>query len=198
MTLDTLFNESQVTGNPYVTATFTDVSDGVQVTLNPYGLSQAVSASGSPYIYNYNSVAWYFNVADAYAGKLSISGITKTAGSFAFGTSSLKQGSLSGSSGGIYDWGLVFSGNGRYTKFDSTDLLTFTLTSSVDGLDASDFFLLANDGLYMSEARFEGCHGWLGAEPTEEPSENVPDGGATAGLLGLAALGLVAFRRTTK
>jgi hypothetical protein len=198
MTLDTLFNESQVSGNPYVTATFTDVSGGVQVTLSPYGLSQAVSASGSPYIYNGGSVAWYFNVADAYAGKLSISGITKT-GSFTFGTSSLKQGSLSGSSGGIYDWGLVFSGTTYSSyKFTQNESLTFTLTSSVAGLDASDFFLLANDGLYMSEARFEGCHGWLGAEPTEEPSETVPDGGATAGLLGLAALGLVAFRRTTK
>jgi hypothetical protein len=193
--LDTLFEKDRVSGTPTLSASFTDISGGVRVTLNPSGLANGRSDSDNNlHVHNDGAVAWFFNVVNDYDGNLQMKDVVSTGNGFWFDSSTdfVQSTDPLGRSGGAYDWGLKFRGSGPGgDEFGSTDTLSFTLSSTKPGLDATDFLVKANNGAYYTEARFEGCHGWLGATTGCQ----VPDGGATAGLLGAAVAGLAALRR---
>ena len=98
-----------------------------------------------------------------------------------------------------------FTTGGNASKvFNVGDTLSFVMTSSVSGLDASDFDVLSLDagghGPFFTAAHVQnttgvgtGGSGWIAPG-----TPAVPDAGSTAMLLGAALTGLAVVRRFIK
>ena len=162
-----------------LTATFQDVSGGVDLTLSVSGLAASY----------YNVNTWWFNVASGYANTLSAAYVSGSAG---LPTSvSLGQGSSEAGTGGYFNlWYNNYDNN-----FVNGDSITYLLTSSVAGLTASDFAYtdsltsggVPGSGSYYAAAEiFGGDSGGtqLFYEGATGYSSGVPDGGTTLGFLG--------------
>jgi len=196
--LDIEFSGGQAPGGPapWANLTFTDSGVGqVTATFTPL-----FTAGGTE-----NISGWYFNVADAFAGNLILSPFTK-GGTFDTPTFSQGLDAFKADGDGFYDALLDFTVGGNASKvFDDGDSLSFTITSSVSGLDATDFNVLSNDsgghGPFFTAAHVQnttgvgtGGSGWIAPGETN----GVPEGGSTVMLLGAALTGLGLVRRFIK
>ena len=124
-----------------------------------------------------NISGWYFNVADAFAGNLIFSSVMKTG---TFDTPTFSQGldMFKADGDGFYDNLLGFTTGGNASKvFNVGDTLSFVMTSSVSGLDASDFDVLSLDagghGPFFTAAHVQnttgvgtGGSGWISSGDT--------------------------------
>ena len=153
------------------------------------------------------NVVWAgVNLADAYRGALLFSPVTKS-GVFDAQIIDQQTGSQTSGAGtykadgdGYFDVAFSFAVGGRANEgFGSGETATFTITSTVGGLDASDFDLTSAtggaNGVWLAAAHVQnttgagaGGSGWIGAT-------TVPDGGSTIALLGSAMLGAGLLRR---
>lgn len=95
---------------------------------------------------------------------------------------------------GKYDFRFTLPTSGSVDRFDGTESFSVTLTGA--GINAMTFDELGlkqgSIGPYLAAAHVQGLDG--GASTWLYPGVNVPDGGATAALLGLGMLGLGLFR----
>jgi hypothetical protein len=194
--LDTEFSGAQAPfgPGPWANLTFTDTGAG-QVTATFTTL-----LSGSE-----NISGWYLNVADAFAGNLTFT-LGTTVGSFTIPTISQGLNAFKADGDGFYDNLLSFAVGGNANQvFGAGESLSFVLTSSVSGLDASDFDQLSLDagghGPFYTAAHVQnttgtgtGGSGWIAPG---NPGA-VPDGGTTVMLLGSAFAGLAVVRRFLK
>jgi hypothetical protein len=196
--LNTEFSGAQAPAGPgpWANLTFTDTGAG-QVTVQFTSL-----LSGSE-----NISGWYFNVADQFVGNLSFGSESKVG---TFTDPSISQGlnSFKADGDGMYDILLGFAVGGNASAvFGAGESLSFVITSTVSGLDASAFDQLSLDagghGPFFTAAHVQnttgagsGGSGWIAPGPGNGTS--VPDGGTTVMLLGTALAGLAAVRRFVK
>jgi hypothetical protein len=191
--LGTSFSGTAPAGSgPWANVTFTDTGAG-QVTVTFTNM-----LSGSE-----NVSDWFFNVADQFVGSLSFGSETKV-GTFTSPTIAQSLNNLGADGGGYYDVDLGFGTGGvPSVVFGVGESLSYIITSSVNGLDASDFDQLASphggNGVYYSAAHVQNTpnggsgSAWIGADSADGP--NVPEGGATMMLLGIALTGVGLLRR---
>jgi len=131
----------------YLFAKLENVTGGVQLTLESH-------LAGSEFV-GTNPQAqggWLFNVASAFAnGNLNVSEVTRS-GSFLWDTTAAHFQQTPGNNeyradgDGLYDFRFIFSNSGGATdRFGGSDRLVVLLSSSVPGLDETDFQLLSED-----------------------------------------------------
>lgn len=176
---------------PWATATFTDVSGGVQLTISAsLGSGEFISKM-------------YFNVDSSLLSSLSFARIANGTPAANLSTPSVTIGEDANKADGdgYYDIYMAFatSGSGRFQDGES---IKFLITGAA-GLDANDFNLQSvpggGNGTYVSAAHVQGIptgegSGWIGDGAPPPPS--VPDGASTLMLLGLAVMSFPVLRRT--
>lgn len=167
--------------SPWVVIDITDVLGGVQIKINNSGLTSE----------EFNS-ATYLNLADVFVGTLTWS-VHNKSGTFDDPTIWQGLNAYQADGDGKFDVKLEFeTGGGDSKRFGSGESITFLVTSSLSGLDATDFDLTSvvggGQGVWHAAAHIQGISGgtsgWIGDK------QIVPDGGFTATLLGLGMLGL--------
>lgn len=178
---------------PWLTATFTDVSGGVQLKIDAANLSGSEFASDI-----------YFNLDVSTTG-LTSSQQAKT-GTFTdptFAISGSGQWNKADGTGGHFDLVYSFDTSSGNT-FGSGESVTFLL-SGITGLTANDFNVLNTDGSpnYAAAAHIQslsdGGSTWIGGgTDTRTNNVSVPDAGSTALLLGAALSGLGMMTRRIK
>lgn len=194
--LNNAFNGAAPVGaTPWLTATFTDVVGGVQLTMAAPGLT------GSEFV-----SLWYFNLNPAKtATSLTFSSAFNKVGTFTdptAATSGNGQWNKADGTGGNFD--IVFSfGTASGSTFTSGESVSF-LISGIAGLSASDFDFGADNSGYQTAAHIQslstsGNSTWINGSPRTDDIPGVPDGGATVALLGIGLSGLtIAARRIRK
>ena len=146
------------------------------------------------------------NLESAFRGSLTVA-LSGSSGTFSAATVAQQTGSETSGAGtfkadgdGFFDVSFSYAtGGGGAARFGVGESATYTITSSVSGLDATDFNLLSDLGsgssVWHAAAHVQGVagnplatSGWIG-------DGAVPDGGMTVGLLGMAMAGLSLLRR---
>jgi hypothetical protein len=184
------FSGGQAPGGPppWLTATFTDgAADHVSLTLSASGLT------GSE-----NVTEWDFNVTDSFIGNLTF---LKTSQVGTFTDPGILQSSnaFKADGDGNYDIEFLFATGSAAARFGAGESVTYDVSAT--GLTANDFNLLSEPagghGPFLSAAHIQnttgagtGGSGWI----APGGGNNVPDGGATACLLGLGLAGLGGLR----
>jgi hypothetical protein len=184
------------------------LSPWVQVVITDSGVGSVTLQFNNVGLTSNENVSWAgVNLADTYRGALLFSPVTKV-GVFDAPTISQQTGSQTSDPGtykadgdGYFDVALSFTdGAGNPNGvFGVGESATFTITSTVGGLDASDFDLTSytggGNGVWHAAAHVQnttglgaGGSGWIG-------DTTVPDGGTTIALLGSAMLGAGFLRR---
>jgi hypothetical protein len=169
-------NSSDITGTS-LTATFTDVTGGVDMTLSAPNLAAGYSVN-----------TWWLNLASSYENTLSFTPLNSSPG---LNTPNISSGLSEVVPGVFSDFWL----NNFSSTFVSGDSIEYYITSSSPGFDAADFKNLDTSGTYYSEAQLEGGNSggglfyYLGATGYTDVS-GLPDGGSTLAFLGLALSGL--------
>jgi len=180
---------------PWVVVTISDIGSGsVKLTLSNQGL-----------IDNEFTSEVNLNVARDYIGKLAFQQDNDSQlGSFALPTIGQSEDRYKPDGDGRFDIQFAFE-TAKDKRFGAGESVTYIVTSTDPGLDATDFNLTSTPGggagTYHAAAHIQGIgedsslSGWIG--DSRSPGV-VPDGGNTTTLLGCAMLGLgfLARRKT--
>jgi VPDSG-CTERM exosortase interaction domain len=123
---------------------------------------------------------------------------TSTTGTFVNPTVNLGANAFSADGGGRYDINFAFQTGPPSARFDNGDSVTY-LVGGITGLDALDFSFLSQppnggNGFHIAAAHIQAITP-NSSGSTSSFVSTVPDGGATAMLLGIAFVSLGAFRR---
>jgi len=186
LTLNTVFNGTSPTStSPWLTAVFTDITGGVQLTLTS---SLNVSSEF------FSDVT--FNVDSAFVPSgigMSQDASNPLAVSMLHTTQDAQNLIGGGSLGKDFDFGIAWATSTGVGRFDGTDVKVFTLLAT--GLTAANFNTTNASGIKMG-AHVQGIPSPAGT--TSGAIKNgvpVPDGGMTLALLGGTLMGLGALRR---
>ena len=123
--------------------------------------------------------------------------LESSSGTFTLPTITKSADSLQADGGGRYDIQLAFSTSGA-NRFNLSDTITYEITGITD-LDELDFNFLsslpAGNGTQKAAAHIQAIAANSSGQTSGFVAPSVPDGGATAMLLGIALASLGAFRR---
>lgn len=205
------FVAGDLSSAPYVVATFTDVSGGVQLVISCPGLGFAGSGNYEHIGTGSGHDGLLLNVTDTQVGKLTFAYQSMTVAPTTSNGMSLAGATIDHSfavtqalngydagAGQKFDINMPFAEHDISTEFGNGKSITYFITSSLGGgVSTADFSLKDSSGTYYAAAAIDDANKglYVGSTGVTSSISSVPEAANTATLLGLAMLGLGGFKR---